>query len=527
LTFRLDLSVEGGGTLCVYEVEIEASGIAGAPLLPLIASRLMRAYDTLHAPLRAHFATQSADEFAVPRQPEKLVSERVDAALGALRELGGDAEISDRLGELVRAAPEADVRRIRPLELARRWRRKPREMVEACLLSVSGGLLGMQWDLLCPRCRGAKVTASRLKDLPREGHPREGHCPSCNVTYDRNFSDNVELTFHPAKAIRPMDEGEFCLFGPRSTPHVQVQQRVLPGETRRVSVDLADGGYRVRMLYGGEPLDVECRDLRLPAVTFSEAGPEAGPLGTPGVVEITNGTSGFVVAVVEARGWVEDALTARRATTLQYFRDLFGSDVLNHDDEASVEQITLMFTDLRGSTALYSEIGEATAYRFVRAHFDYLAERVRRNDGAIVKTIGDAVMAAFADPVDALHAAIEIQADGAELNRMMDGGGDRRIAVKLGMHQGPAFAVTLNDRLDYFGTTANKAARLSDLSEGGDIVMSQEMAADAAIEGVLAGHHVTPSAERVKGFVEPVQFVRIRPGTELRGALPKMKECAA
>ena len=56
------------------------------------------------------------------------------------------------------------------------------------------------------------------------------------------------------------------------------------------------------------------------------------------------------------------------------------------------------------------------AYRLVRAHFAYLAAIVREHDGAIVKTIGDAVMAAFHDPLQGLRAAIAMQERVAAFN---------------------------------------------------------------------------------------------------------------
>ena len=76
----------------------------------------------------------------------------------------------------------------------------------------------MKWDLLCPNCRGAKLSVAALSELPRGAH-----CPSCNIDYDRDFEQNVELSFAPAPAIRPIVDGGFCLSGPMATPHVAVQ----------------------------------------------------------------------------------------------------------------------------------------------------------------------------------------------------------------------------------------------------------------------------------------------------------------
>jgi class 3 adenylate cyclase len=125
-----------------------------------------------------------------------------------------------------------------------------------------------------------------------------------------------------------------------------------------------------------------------------------------------------------------------------------------------------------------------------------------------VKTIGDAVMAAFAEPTAALAAALAVQRGVAEFNRASEAG---PIVIKLGLHAGPCIAVTLNDRLDYFGTTVNLAARLQGKSLGGDIVLSGEILADPPVRALLAGVAVTAETAQVKGFAEPVAFWRVGP----------------
>src|SRR3546814_18813704 len=100
-------------------------------------------------------------------------------------------------------------------------------------------------------------------------------------------------------------------------------------------------------------------------------------------------------------------LRPRRSTrtdTLFPYTTLFRSG-----DEVAVARITLLFTDLKRSTDLYGRIGDAAAYHLVRDHFAYLGAIVRRHDGALVKTIGDAILAAFARPDDAVAAALAVQ----------------------------------------------------------------------------------------------------------------------
>ena len=178
--------------------------------------------------------------------------------------------------------------------------------------------------------------------------------------------------------------------------------------------------------------------------------------------------------------------TADRLSATQAFRDLFSDQVLRPGDEVGIGNVALMFTDLKGSTALYEAIGSAPAYRLVRDHFALLAAVVREHDGSVVKTIGDAVMASFADPRDAVAAALAVQGRVAEFNRRSVG---QAITIKLGVHCGPCIAVTLNDRLDYFGSTVNLAARLQSESVGGDIVLSADVLADPRVRDLLRGQH--------------------------------------
>ena len=191
---------------------------------------------------------------------------------------------------------------------------------------------------------------------------------------------------------------------------------------------------------------------------------------------------------------MQDALTADRMATLQAFRDLFSTEVLRPGDEVAIGRVTLLFSDLKGSTALYEAVGDAAAYRLVREHFAYLAAIIREHDGAIVKTIGDAVMAAFHDPLQGLRAAIAMQERVAELQREEP----RPIVLKLGLHEGPCIAVTLNDRLDYFGQTVNLTARLQGESRGRRRRrLGRRWPRSTGAAAVLAGHRPPPRARHV------------------------------
>ena len=198
--------------------------------------------------------------------------------------------------------------------------------------------------------------------------------------------------------------------------------------------------------------------------------------------------------------------------TLQAFRELFPNDVLPADQSLQVRDISLMFTDLRGSTALYERLGDSRAYHLVRDHFRVLFEVVEKNRGAIVKTIGDAVMAVFSDPLDALHCAITAQGKIAQFNRRDERHEDDLI-VRIGLERGPAISVNLNERLDFFGTTVNRTARIEGLSNGNDIVLGGSIYFDAQVQKTVAGLKNQLKVEefnaKLKGYDKPITAVRL------------------
>ena len=180
---------------------------------------------------------------------------------------------------------------------------------------------------------------------------------------------------------------------------------------------------------------------------------------------------------------------------------LFATEALRPGEQISVGTLTVLFTDLKGSTRLYREIGDATAFGQVMSHFDVLKELVADEDGALVKTIGDAVMAVFRQPVAALKSMLK-----AQQRLAFPAGGTQPLTLKAGIHVGPCIAVTLNDRLDYFGSTVNLAARLEGQSTGADVVISDAVYSDPEVRKLLSDPSNDLAASRfemaLKGFDE-------------------------
>jgi class 3 adenylate cyclase len=504
---RLEPSVRG--CRARYSMSVEAANLLGRLILGKMFSATKATFTRMAGEAAAFVGGQRSApfDFQAPSISDEA-RRRVDAMVAEIEASPNGHGLARRLADHILAAQEVDLWRVRPLALARDWGCKPRHAIEVCLQAVRAGLLQLRWDLLCPRCRVAKGWSGGLDRLPQGAH-----CSSCNIDYERDFSRNVEASFHPAPAVRAVESGEYCMWGPMSVPHVKAQVLLQPGETRELKATLPFGPYRFRTLEPGPEADIDWQSGGLPELVVDEGTVSAGASAPSGTLRLANRARRPLVAIIEDRSWVADALTADRVTALQTFRDLFSDDVLRPGDEVAVGRIALLFSDLKGSTALYQSIGDASAYHLVRDHFAFMARVIRDHEGAIVKTIGDAVMAAFVSPAHAVEAAIDIQRQIAAFNR--DGhvadGASPPIVIKLGIHSGPTIAVTLNDRLDYFGSTVNMAARLQGQSDGGDIVLSPELAEDGAVAPLLAGLQVARDQASLKGFDQPIRFIRLRP----------------
>jgi class 3 adenylate cyclase len=380
--------------------------------------------------------------------------------------------------------------------------------VELFLAAQRLGILVMGWDLLCPRCRGAKSSVKHLHDLP-DG----AHCSSCNIDYRRDFTRNVELTFHPEPWLRALPKGELCLLGQGTTPHVKFQAEVLPHSSRTFVMTLPPGPHRFRTIEAGSEADAAIAgDGLIPEITASGPDILLRMPGHKGEIVINNDTERPLFFVVEDRNWAKDALTGETVIAMPAFRRLCPEQLLRPGDEVEIGRVAIVFTDLQGSTKLYDDLGDASAYRLVRDHFAFLSERVARHHGSLVKTVGDAVMAAFHDPADAVRAVLSIQDDVARFNR---GRSDSGIVLKLGLHLGSCIAVTAGGVLDYFGSVVNTASRLEHQCLGGEVIISEAVLADPEAREALTGRTLSNDEATLRGLNEPVRFVRVSAGKAL------------
>ena len=498
----VNLENHSEGTLIVTHNELVPSGATGAAFCRILGLKAMADLEKACKAYEEYLAGRNRTAYPNHSQNPRCKTERLSQVSRDLLEVTNSKQATQVLIDQVQCLPPENVLNLRPYAIADEFGIDRREMLEASLLAVQTGLLDLNWRVLCPYCRGAISGRRSIRDLAANVH-----CGSCNILYDSAFDQNVEVVFSVNKAVRPVDDQTYCIGGPMLSPHALAQWFLFPGESRESTVDAHGGSMRLVSLQVTNSIDVTVSENGVKSVSVVVADglikmSPANPVAPNATWKISNESEHEVTLRLESPMWRNDCASAAAVTSMELFRERFSSEVLAPDTEVAVKRICVLFTDLKGSTAMYSEKGDAPSYRVVREHFEFMRKVVRKHNGGVVKTIGDAIMATFVEPTDAVQAALEIQADG-----------NKQWPIKVGVHWGSAIVVNANDVLDYFGQTVNIAARVQNESEGGDIVMTAELAGDASVSQILASSSVQAIqfVANLKGVSERVNLVRIVP----------------
>lgn len=503
ITGGIRLGEVGGGT----ELEVYAS-IEPANVLTKIIARLALSKSGISdivnnaRAFESHYL--SRNNTAAPALPaaETMHEAELDRRLALLR-----GEVAERLIQKFRdrvlSASDLEVVRMRPFDVADRWNEDRFEVLTFFLLASKAGVVDLHWTVLCPNCRGVSSDSLTLAELRSETH-----CDTCEITYGADLSESIEARFSVNPAVRDARADTYCIGGPANMPHIAAQFRLPPGGTRTERITLAPGIIRARSFQSPGILQwkvVPSRDALAEISVLCDAAGLSGDRSTiaAGDIQLTmsNTHASEALLIIERESWRDNAATAAAVTSMQAFKDLFPSESIAPGEEISISSIAILFTDLRSSTYLYKEVGDTKAFGFVQNHFRHLTESVARHHGGVVKTMGDAIMASFPSGSEAVEAAIEMQRSWNTFTRAY--GDFSHIRLKIGVHYGSAIAINNRGRLDCFGATVNLAARLQKLSEGDDIIISDELYRNSAVASLLSnqqslsvGHFTT----ELRGF---------------------------
>ena len=462
--------------------------------------------------------------------------------LFAVLRQSADPAAVDAIEALVRDAPDRALCRVNVVDFAAKAGLEEDRAIAAFLHAARQGIFELSWNVLCPGCGGVLETGASLKNVDRD----EYACAWCASGYTPNLDEIVEVTFTVSRRVR-----RIAAHDPDELPFNEYFRQVFWGSGFAVpddfeeliqeivldAIELPPRGKALLSLQlpaafvilidpvthctqffnvKGEPT----RERQNLSFAFDKLRAHTGTLELrPGPVRLSleNLTDGRVLPGL----WVADDklhellgrrrpfLTGKRLLTNQVFRDLYGTNTIDAEQRLKITSLTFLFTDLKGSTELYERVGDLVAFDLVRAHFQVLNEIVAAESGAVVKTIGDAVMATFATPDRAVAAALRMREAMARLNGAHDG---EDLALKIGIHEGPCLAVVLNDRQDYFGQTVNIAARVQGLANSRTILATGPVIDNPQASILLRESGLAPVAQSrlLRGISEEVAVYEIR-----------------
>ena len=443
----------------------------------------------------------------------------LESRLAAVKNAGRfDDAIVGSLARYLAEAPDEKLFRMNPYLYAKETGTPERVAVDLFLHAAHAGVVEFSWGVLCPICGSFVSTDHALRALNEERI-----CAICEIPIPPVIDDNVEVAFTVAPSARAIRyhtpekldflRDSFALFFSSSIAHttkfdrslenplwfgtapagakVETEMTLAPGRyvlalpehhaVRRFTVDEGAGGSvsSFEVLAGGQLIQ-EGEQLAAGSVRMTLQNRLGRPVvfgafidPRPSAEELA-GTCAKDAPLREFHRF----FTAKELVTTQTFRDLFRTESIPAQGGLGLKNLTVLFTDLKGSTELYSRMGDMRAYGLVGEHFGLLRDVVAMHSGAVVKTIGDAVMASFSTPAPALEAA-------KVMNREIGKVG--HLELKIGLHAGPCIAVDLNERLDYFGQTVNIAARVQAIAESRQIVCTDPVRDAPGAEEVIGG----------------------------------------
>ena len=426
------------------------------------------------------------------------------------------------------------------------------EAVDLLLLASKVGLFQMSWSLLCPGCGAAVQSFTSLQSLCSVFR-----CYMCSTDIETKLDDYVHVGFTVSPRVRAIAAHrpealtieDFYLrysfaqearpepAGPRFVDLAREMSPVMsylaPNAVTTLDAELVDGAVAVYDIItnalfvlvidgsrsdengtlrlrlqdgklGHPPIEVAPGKIRLELHNDSEQRNSIVLFCKPQFV--IDKLNSLAAQGKSTHQHFDKFLSGRRLLTSHTFRHAFGNEVIRSSDGIGVRDISILFTDLKGSTAMYDRIGDLRAFALVNQHFERLGRAIKRHRGAVVKTIGDAVMASFESPVDAVTAARDMLREIDSFNREV---GEREIVLKVGVHRGASIAVTLNDRLDFFGQTVNIAARVQGLADADEIYLTEEVYRVPGVKELLTELQVTPQQANLKGVQRAVSVYRV------------------
>jgi adenylate cyclase len=407
--------------------------------------------------------------------------ERLEQAFQRLQNYPQRGTVLDsRFQELVSTASDDDLTRINPHHLANAWEQPEQAVLTWLVYASHVGLFELNWESLCPGC------ADMLESFDSVGRlSSEVSCRVCQASYHVHFDEDIVVTFTISQSIRQTQPTIRSI----APPGTVVLGEYKGSEAFEALADRLDPYFLItpqdKRPFALLPVSAEQAPLESLTIEYNPEIMESLTLPLGKTQIHVKGAERVLFGYIDEHERYHGARTRGLALALlPAFQRLFASKTLSQRESLSIRSLTIMFTDITGSTALYQRLGDVVAYNLVRDHFEVLFREIEHFRSGVVKTIGDAVMVAFVAPEDAVQAALAVQRAFHEYNKGRSKE-DGQILIKIGIHSGSAIAVNLNERLDYFGNMVNMAARIQGQSRSAEILLSEVVYNDPSVQESL------------------------------------------
>lgn len=489
---------EGPGVVARVRFELQPVGKPQAAALALsfraLKAQWQRELDALPAP----------GAQAGPRTIRQL-DPRAEELLDRWRARCGSDAFARVVRQRLCCAPDWALHTVQPLVLGNEAGVDEQVALEAALEAVNLGLFELRWRTRCPHCGATVRAGSSLADMPVEVA-----CRWCEHGFQVHLDEDVEVVLSVSSTLAPGIAERFCTFFPMLRPDLVALVQLSGGEEDTVEVELDRGFWNLGR--GGTAGDTVLEVVPDGPTELSWSTKQAPPTLEVGpgrcLLHLRNpGES--KARVVLRRATEERRLSAARLATWPGYHRRLGPPFVAPGPPTRVRRVTLLFTDLVGSTQLYRRLGDTEAFDLIRTHFDALQETARAHHGVLVKTVGDSVQLAFHDPADATQAALAML---PRFQRWAAGHGLGELSgLRLGIDEGPVLAAhTDTSGLDYFGATPSIAARCCALAAAGELVITDAVAQVPAVKAVLGELPRTEARLALSGVAD-VPVWRLRP----------------
>jgi len=402
--------------------------------------------------------------------------EKLDQVREELIRSGIKINTIEKVYDYIRKSGDNELDRIRIKNLSKLLNLNFDELLKMFLYGCRLGIFTLSWDIICPHCRGVRSSLQKLGDLPEKDD-----CEVCEIEFDTTGQNSIEVTFHLHPSVRKIEKQIYCAAEPATKRHIVLSKTIAPGKSFFTNLLIQNGIYRLRKK--GVPkynlVDVSDKFEEKEIVWLDENGEnEIQVKSKPGFV-FQNNEKVSVTIVMEERK--EDQLSLRPKELFNFndFRDLFSEEAIATNLQLDIGIQTLLFTDIVGSTKFYETVGDHGAFLQVREHFIKAYTLIHNEKGTVVKTIGDAIMASFPSPKHALRAAKEMQEWFHPENKHTP------VRIRISIHAGNCLAVNLNSNIDYFGNTVNYAAKMQNVTDSGEISISESVFRDRDLRDYL------------------------------------------